>query len=70
MNKILTKSELQDISNEIDTINTTLESLDPSIPKDEHEIELCYRRLADLQTIISNSLKNLRRQNAGLVVIK
>ena len=70
MNKILTKPELQDISNEIETINTTLESLDASIPKDEHEMKLCYRRLDELQTIISNSLKNLRRQNVGLVVIK
>jgi hypothetical protein len=70
MNKILTKTELEAIRKEIDSISTKLDWLDPNVPEEYNQIDSGLLRLTELEDILLASIKNFRIKKSGLIIVK
>ena len=69
MNNVLTKTQLQAITEEVDLISQKLDWLDPNIPGEDYQIDSYIIRLEELEKIISTSLKN-HKNEIGLRLVK
>jgi hypothetical protein len=69
MNNVLTKIQLQAITEEVDLISQKLDWLDPNIPGEDYQIDSYIIRLEELEKIVLTSLKNHKNQ-IGLRLVK